>query len=262
MGVREGQTIIDTNCYLGNWPTRKLGVTSAEGLAKLAAENGVTTCMVSPLDAIFHKDRVSANSNLIKELARWKDGLRPLPIINPLSPVDETGDFRLLRMTPTHHGYSPLNRTVLHFLSGLETGGSVLFMSMRMRDERLIHPMLKTRPVSPDGLISALRRFPALRVIINNARSTEMRRILERTGDRVLLGCDWSLPIGFVERMVGEHGDHRIVFGSNSPLHYYQSSLLQVQEADLPERSRRRILCENAAALLGETIPGSRGASS
>ena len=92
--------------------------------------------------------------------------------------------------------------------------------------------------------------FPGLRVIVNNTRSAEIERILENTEDNVVLGCDWSLPVGFIERLVDAHGDGRLVFGSNSPLHYYQSSLLRIQMADIPLSSRRMILSGNIDHML------------
>ena len=244
------QGIIDTNCYLGSWPTRRLGIGSPRELLELAAENGVGTCLVSPLEGIFHKDRITANTALQREIANFSTNLIPLPVVNPLAPVEESGNAKLVRVTPTHHLYSVRNRALNRLMAILESGGRALFISMRMRDERLRHPILRTRPIRPDELVSALEPFPDLPVVVNNARSVEMDRILQNCGDNVLVGCTWSMPVGFIERMVDEHGDHRMVFGSNVPLHYYQSSLLQINGANISGRSRDRILRENAGALL------------
>lgn len=242
--------IIDTNCYLGSWPTRRLAIGSPRELGQLALDNGVVTCLVSPLEAIFHKDRITANSKLKREIANFRSSLIPIPVVNPLAPVEESGNVKMVRVTPAHHLYSVRNRALNRLMAMLESGGKVLFISMRMRDERLRHPILRTRPIRPDELISALEPFPDLPVVVNNAKSAEMERILQNCGDNVLVGCTWSMPVGFIERMVDDHGDHRMVFGSNVPLHYYQSSLLQINGASISSRSRDRILRENAGALL------------
>jgi hypothetical protein len=249
--MSEDPVIIDTNCYLGSWPTRGLRVNSARDLVDLASRNGVTTCLVSPLDSIFHKDRVLANSRLVEDLSEFSNRLLPVPIVNPLSPVDESGDYQLLRLTPAYHGYSIGSRSTSRFLSTVESDVRGLFISFRMRDDRLNHPLLRMTPIDPTALVETLREVPELPVIVNNARKSEIETIIENTGDHVMLDCTWSLPIGFIERMVEEHGDHRLVYGSNVPLHYYQSSLLQVLGADISLKSLGRILGGNIAPFLG-----------
>ncbi|MBU7004957.1 MAG: hypothetical protein HXS50_05280, partial [Theionarchaea archaeon] len=204
-----------------------------------------------PLDSIFHKDRVLANSRLVEALSEFSDRLFPVPIVNPLSPVEESGDYKLLRLTPTYHGYQVGSRSTWRFLSRVGSHVRALFISFRMRDDRLSHPVLRTTPVDTPALVEALREVQGLPVIVNNARKSEIETIIENTGDQVMLDCTWSLPIGFIERMVEEHGDHRLVYGSNVPLHYYQSSLLQLLGADISRKSLERILVGNIAPVLG-----------
>jgi predicted TIM-barrel fold metal-dependent hydrolase len=85
---------------------------------------------------------------------------------------------------------------------------------------------------------------------VNNVKANEMEKVLSGTAGTVMVGCDWSLPVGFVERMVDSHGDDRLVFGSNVSLHYYQSSLLQIRMAEISEKSKRKILGGNLRKLL------------
>lgn len=250
MGPSDNFQVIDSNCFLGNWPTRRLRTTSAKGLAGLAEENGVDLCLVSPLDAIFHKDHISANERLADDLRKFEARLIPLPIANPSSPMGNTFQGKALRIVPSYHRYSLTNRRCEHLLEEARSRNMTIFISFRMRDERLTHPLLNLKRTRTSDLTSTLSKLPDLRVVINNAKASEIENLLPNTPNNTLVGCGWSFPIGFIERMVDLHGDERLVFGSNAPLHYYQSSLLQIRKADISERSKKRILGDNLREML------------
>jgi len=242
--------IIDSNCYLGAWPTRRLRVNTAADLAKLARGNGVDRCLVSAFDAIFHEDYLAANKRLIDELQKFKGKLLAVPVENPQSPLCGKAGPGAARIVPCYHGYSPLSRRCQRFLRECESQGTTVFLSLRMRDERLNQPLLRLRPTAVKDLISSLAGVPGLNVVVNNARAGEVDELLSKGMERVRAGCEWSFPIGFIERMVDAYGDRRLVYGSNVPLHYYQSSLLQVLMAGISERSKRRILGRNLMEIL------------
>jgi len=247
--------IIDSNCYLGAWPTRTLGVTSARGLEALLRGNGVGLGLVSPLDAIFHKDHLAANARMMEEVKRLRESFLPVPVANPASPLGNP-PWKLARLVPPYHQYSPAEKPFLTFLNGIRSRGGVAFISVRMRDDRLASPLLRPATIPIEALTTALKRLPGLKVVVNNARSDEVRTLLSETGETVVAGCEWSFPTGFLEEVVDEFGDRRLVFGSNAPLHYYASSLLQVTGADIPRRSMRRILADNIREMLpsGDTV--------
>lgn len=241
---------IDSNCYLGAWPTRRLSATTAAGLLRIARENGVDLCLVSAFDAIFHEDYLAANGRLIDELQEFKGKLLGVPIENPQSPLCGKATTGTVRIVPSYHGYSPLSRRCQRFLKECESQGTTVLVSLRMRDERLNHPMFKLRPTSVKDLLSGLAGMPGLNVVVNNARAHEVDELLSKGAEHVRAACEWSFPIGFVEKMVDAHGDRRLVYGSNVPLHYYQSSLLQILMADMSEKSKGRILGRNLKEIL------------
>jgi hypothetical protein len=241
--------VIDSNCYLGNWPTRRLRHNGAESLRRLARENGVQKCLVSSLEAIFHRDHTAANRALEVEISGMDDMI-PVPIVNPASPIDGGASGRLFRLVPCYHRYSLSKEPGLQLLEDAERRDATVFVSLRMRDSRLSHPLIGARPAEIQPIIDSASSFPGLRLIINNAKAREIEQILSAT-DNTYLGCEWSLPIGFVKSVVESYGDGRLVFGSNAPLHYYQCSLLQILEADIPPRSREMILGGNMASISG-----------
>ncbi len=242
--------IIDSNCYLGHWPTRNVGLGTAESLVKLAQENGVDLCLVSAFDAIFHKDYLAANQRMMKELEEFRGKLLGVPIENPQSPVSGSLPPAVVRLVPSYHGYTVLSKRCQRFLRQCESCGTTVFVSLRMRDERLSHPLLRLRPSRVMDLAHVLSKVPGLDVVVNNAKSNEIDELLSRGMERVRASCDWSFPIGFIEKIVDRCGDDNLVYGSNAPLHYYRSSLLQVLMADIPEKSKAKILGHNIGRIL------------
>jgi len=224
---------------------RRLRVNTASDLVELARENGVDRCLVSPLDAIFHEDYPEANRRLVDELQKFKGRLLAVPIENPQSPLCSKAVLGAARIVPSYHGYTPLGKRCRRFLREREAEGTTVFVSLRMRDERLNQPMFKLRPTNVKDLVSSLDGVPDLNVVVNNARAGEVEELLSKGTEHIRAGCEWSFPVGFIEKMVDAHGDRKLVYGSNAPLHYYQSSLLQVLMADISEKSKGRILGRN-----------------
>ncbi len=242
--------VVDSNAYLGSWPTRRLHCDGPKALEELASANGVDLCLVSSLDAIFDRDYIRANRSLESDL-EGHPGLRHLPVANPSSPKDPASIPHLARLVPSLQGYSLTGRQCGRLLDKLESSGGRLFISMRMRDQRLMSPFLRSRNLTVKEVSTALSARNSLPTVINNCKSGEMGALMESTGDNVLFGCEWSLPIGFIEEVVDSHGDGRLVFGSNVPLHYYQCSLMQITLAEIAEGSKRRILGGNLRSFLG-----------
>ena len=239
---------IDTNLWVGSWPTRRVGAT-AKGLLAMMDRYGVDRGFVSHLHAIFYKDPSEPNRRLDRSVRRAGQRLVSVPIVDPTSPWASRPPERFLRLVPSYHRYTLRNRRLCKLLEAASEKGLDVFVSLRMRDERLESPLLKPLPTSASDLASTISRFPSITFVVNNARSSEIRLILSRT-DNALVGCDWSLPIGFVEEVADEFGPERLVLGTNAPLHYYGCALLQVREADIPASWRRKILWENAQKLL------------
>jgi len=55
-----------------------------------------------------------------------------------------------------------------------------------------------------------------------------------------------------LETLMRLGGEHKVMFGSNSPQRYFESPLLMAEHADLTSEQRRRYYRDNALAFLGE----------
>jgi hypothetical protein len=144
--------VIDSNTYVGSWPTRRLRTSTARGLSRLSEEHGVDLCLASSLDAVFHRNHLDANRRLIEELDGHRERLDPLPIANPLSPQGNRVEGGLFRIVPPYHRYSPTNPRCLRLLKDSEAEGATVFISFRMRDRRLTHPSSGPNGPAPTAL--------------------------------------------------------------------------------------------------------------
>ncbi len=55
-----------------------------------------------------------------------------------------------------------------------------------------------------------------------------------------------------IEAIVQFSGDHRAIFGSDSPMRSFESPLLMAEHAEISDEQRRRYLRDNALAFVGE----------
>ena len=60
-----------------------------------------------------------------------------------------------------------------------------------------------------------------------------------------------SITPKLIEWGVKEIGAERILFGTDTPLYFSSMQRIRIDHADLPEREKRMILCENAERLFG-----------
>ena len=59
-----------------------------------------------------------------------------------------------------------------------------------------------------------------------------------------------SIMPGLIEWAVGEVGEERILFGTDTPLYFAASQRARIDHADLSDEQKRMILCDNARRIL------------
>ena len=79
-------------------------------------------------------------------------------------------------------------------------------------------------------------------------RSTDTR---DRAGRNVYFDISMVEGVRGVPPLITETSPSRVVFGSHYPLFYFESALLKVREAGLPEAQPHAVLEGNARTLLG-----------
>lgn len=254
--------MIDTNVNLSRWPFRRLAGDDTEGLVARLRARGITQAWAGSFDGLLHRDTGGVNDRLATECRRFGAGLLvPFGTVNPKLP-DWREDLRRcaaeygmpgIRLYPNYHGYELIDPVFLDVLREAKTHRLVVQIAVSMEDLRTQHPLLRVPAVDLTGLPNLLARGEKVSVVLLNWWSA-------LRGQRTLMpyveAGNTYFDIATVEgiegiaRLVERLPPERIVFGSNAPLFSFDSSLLKMREAGLPEPQARRILETNAKGIL------------
>ncbi|MBI3831009.1 MAG: amidohydrolase family protein [Planctomycetes bacterium] len=250
--------VTDTSVFSGQWPFRKLPYRTPGELKEHLSGRGVREAWVSSLDAILYPDPMHGNVPLAETVARD-------PFFVPVAVLDvtlakwrrdareclEQREFRALKLTPNYHSY-PLtdpNAAALADLAG-EAGVPVCIQT-RMMDERAHHPLMKVPQVPASEIAALARRHPRTRFLACAADNGMLKAF---AGIENL----WS-EISFVEnrntlfKAIGVVGASRLVFGTHSPLLYFEASAAKLDSdpEDVSAEQLETVCVKNATELLG-----------
>lgn len=249
---------MDANCLVGSWPFRKAGRSTVEELERIHAENGIGSGCVSSLNSIFYSDPFEGEEEL-HELLKGT-AYRQVMTVNPALPGGtediKEGARRFgaagVRIYPGYHGYALCDPCVGALCAELEKRRLPLFLPLRMEDERLNY-MVAPRALPVREIGDFLSAHRELAVVLLCAKPSEIGSLGEEIWSRPNVYFDTS---GFkdgqfgVQRLAEEFGAEKLVYGSLYPLYCLKSTLLQVETAELPDRSKRRIFSENLLSVL------------
>lgn len=253
--------LIDVNTYLSRWPLRRLrGDDTAEHVSMLRRQ-GVVQAWAGSFDGLLHRDIAAANARLADECRRHGDGLLvPFGSVNPKLPVWEDDlrrcveEHRMpgIRLHPNYHGYKLDDPDFAKMLRLAAARGLLVQLVLIMEDERTMHPMLRAEPTDTKSLAGLVKKTPGLRLALLNSQ-----RVLraQAMADLVAAG-DVCLDIAMLEGVGGIAGLlaktplNRVLFGSHTPMFYFESALLKLQESPLSDEQLRAIRCDNARRLL------------
>ena len=157
-----------------------------------------------------------------------------------------------IRLHPNYHGYK-LNDPAFGELIKLAAARKLIVqISLCMEDERTQHPLMRVAPVDCTPLAEIVTAEPNLRVVILNAYPTlqiEKLRPLSSAG-HVYFDFAMVERAGSVARLAQQVSFPRVLFGSNYPLYYFESSLLKVQESGLTNEQTKAVFEDSARRLL------------
>ena len=221
----------------------------------------VTQAWAGSLDGLLHKDLAAVNQRLTDECQSVRDlQLLPFGSINPVAPdwleelrrCAQVHRMRGVRVHPNYHGYALDHPNFLAFLKEAETRRLIVMLPIQMEDERVMHPLLRVKPVDLEPLTKLLPQTPQLKlVILNSGKGLIANKLstLVRTG-QVFIDIANLDGLAVIEEVVRDIPLDRILFGSHSPLFYFESAQLKLREAELTQASVRAIQAENAQKLL------------
>jgi predicted TIM-barrel fold metal-dependent hydrolase len=253
--------IIDVNVNLSRWPFRRLAGDEPAALVTKLRKMNVRQAWAGTFDGIFHKDVASANARLANDCALMGgEMLAPFGSVNPRLPnrqedlrrCQEEHKMPGIRLHPNYHGYKlddPAFRKMMKLAAAYKL---IVQISLCMEDERTQHPLMRVAPVDCTPLTEIVAAEPKLRVVILNAYPSlqiEKLRPLSLAG-QVYFDFAMVERAGAVGRLGQEVTFPRVLFGSNYPLYYFESSLLKVRESGLTDEQTTAVFEASARRLL------------
>lgn len=257
--------MIDTNVNLFQWPFRRLIGDDPEDLVMRLRGKGVAQAWVSSYEGLLCRDVAGVNLRLAAACREHgQNFLVPFGCINPKL-TDWEEDLRRcheihhmvgIRLYPNYHSYTLADPAFAKLLSMVADRHLVMQIALSMEDPRTQFPLMRVPPVDPTPLSDLIPRVPNLRLELLNAgywggqRTPSVRKIGE--APNVYFDIAMKEGVGGVARLIAETSPSRVVFGSHYPFFYFESALLKIQGAGLPEDQAKAILESNARALLGQ----------
>ena len=250
--------MIDVNVSLHRWPFRRVASDDPAALAADLRQKGVSRAWAGSFDALLQRDISAVNARLAIDCRKYGAGLLvPFGEIHPKLP-DWQEDLRRchevhrmpgIRLHPNYHGYTLDDALCGELFDAAARRGLVVQIALTMEDERTQHPLARVSPVNPAPLADHLRRLPSLKVVIlNGGRSPQLGKLA--SSGQVSFDIATVEGVGGVARFAADVSPKRVLFGSHFPFFYFESAVLKMKEAALPEADAHAVLEGNAGALI------------
>ncbi len=256
----ENPMLIDVNASLGHWPFRLLRRNTPETILPWLEDAGVRQAWTASLDAVLNREPKTANLALAEATEAFRPRLVPFAVINPALPSWERDvDLYLnelgmagFRVYPNYHQYALDAGCFRELLACAAERGVPLQIAVRLADERMHHPLVKTPAVELPPLQGAWDAAADAKLILLNVRQHEFPAAIQLIQSRPngFVEISHLEIIGGLDRLVRHLPAERILFGTHAPLLYPHSAALKLRESDLPAETLERIGFRNAAALV------------
>jgi hypothetical protein len=253
--------MIDTNAYLGPWPFRHLPESTLDALLPMMSHHGVGQAWVGSMDGLFHKDVAGVNARLVEVCASaGEDLLLPFGSVNLSLPAweedlrrcSEEHGMRGIRVHPNYHGYTLDDSRFKTLVQSASDLGLLIQLVVCMEDERMMHPLMQVPHVDVTPLTTVLRETPKAKVQLLNAfrvvRGADIEALVAT--EQVCFDIAWLERAAGIERIRQQIPMDRLLFGTNSPLFYYVSSILKLKESLLSEDELFALEAGNAQRIL------------
>ena len=222
-----------------------------------ARRANVWLTIVSPFEALLprgHGNAVSGNSHACRIVAETP-GLLQYVVIDPRQPETYRQAEEMLQMPkcvgikihPEEHLY-PIN----------EFGEAIFEFAAQHKAVVLSHSSERNSQAS--DLVDWANRFPEMRLILahigcgwDNDYTHQVRGVQQSRHGNVFADTSSSRSItpNLIEWAVQKIGADRVLFGTDTPLYMTSMQRVRIDQADLSDSEKRRILLDNALALFG-----------
>lgn len=255
--------LIDTSVYLSRWPFRRVDCDETPVLVAMLRGQGVTQAWTGTFDALLHKNLAKANERLARECEEHGKGLlTPFGAINPKLPdweedvrrCHEQFHMKGIRLHPNYHNYTLRDPDFAKLVRVAAQRGLIVQIAAWMEDERTQNPMVQVKIVDLSPLPALLQQVPAARVVVLNCgiSVTPIEAVLApfRKFDKVAFDFAMLEGMAHLPELIRVVGIERVVFGSYSPMFYFESAALKMREGALTPEQTGAVLAGNARRLL------------
>lgn len=228
----------------------------ADVVVRRARQANIRLTVVSPLEALlprFGGDPVSGNVNAARIVADT-DGLLQWVVIDPLKPTTYKQAEEMLELPkcvgikihPEEHGYPIVEH------------GKALFEFAAKHCAVVLAHSSEQNSLAKD-YVDFANEFPEMRLILahlgcgwDGDLTHQVRAIQRNRHGNVYVDTSSARSVTpkLIEWAVREVGAERILFGTDTPLYFSAMQRARIDHADIGDREKRLILCENAERLL------------
>lgn len=257
----ESPPFVDVNVYVSRWPFRRLRNDAPAALAALLRRQGVTQAWTGSFDGVFHKDVSAVNRRLAETCRKHGDGLLvPFGSINPLLPrwSDElrtcADQYAMpgIRLHPAYHGYDLKHPRFAQLLTAAAERGLIVQLCGWLEDPRTQHPHMRVPTVDLTPLTEVADRHDELKLVLINGvnlvggkAQAELLALPNVYSDLAQLETTEG-----VAKLLKVMPAERILFGSYSPMFYFDSARLKLIESPLTAAQTAAIRFATAQSLL------------
>lgn len=213
--------------------------------------------MVSPLEALvplLGGNPVSGNVQAAQVVGKT-DGLLQWVVVDPLKPQTYEQAKEMLKLPkcvgikihPEAHGYP------------IAEYGKAIF-EFANRNRAIIQSHSGEQNSLPADFVVLANEFPEVKLIIshlgcgwNGDPTLQVQAIQKSKHGNVFTDTSSakSITSNLIEWAVGEIGTEHILYGTDSPLYFAPMQRARIDNADIADRDKHMILCDNAIRLFG-----------
>jgi hypothetical protein len=232
--------LVDHNALIGPYPFRALPDPTAARLMAEMDRLGVAKAWVGHLPSAWYRDAAAGNDELLKLLARHRQRLLPVPVVNPAWPGWEREIARAhaegapaVRAYPAHHGFACAGPAMAELTAACAESGLVLTLTVRFEDARQRSRLDVAADLIGADIRAAVRSHPRVKLLVTAADRAVVEEVhfgsTPDEGARIRYDVSWiwGAPEDHVALLRRTAGAERFVFGTQFPLRLMESAVVR-----------------------------------
>lgn len=255
--------IIDTCCYIGAYPWRRVPGTDPASLLAAMDRTGIERAWITHLPGFWWRDPTEGNDWLY-HLADTEPRFRPVPFVHPglgdwTAALDLAVERRAVavRCDPTWLGVEVKSEPWADLAAAAAVRGLPMLLAVRLEDGRQRHPLDVAEDLTPSVVRYLIRRTPDLNLLVAHADRGFIEEVhfgsTPAEASRIWwdISWIWGPPEDHLATLLGTLGPERFVFGTGMPLRIPEASMARLDLLELDPTVRSAIESGNALALEG-----------